>query len=90
MTTYEQFEEAFNNSSLQNEYLVYDDQFREFLDAAQFDDLLAVGYFQTRSYPWELLNWAKETLKFLYDDSIEKVDASKKEIPQFLLKDQND
>jgi hypothetical protein len=41
MTTYEQFEEAFNNSSLQNEYLVYDDQFREFLDDARFDDLLA-------------------------------------------------
>ena len=36
--------------------------------------------------PKTIENYVKETIKYLYDNTVEKVDASQKHIPSFLLK----
>ena len=49
-----------------------------------FSDL-ASEKIQTRSYPNEVISWARQVHSYLYDDTITKVDAGVKNIPEFLL-----
>jgi len=91
MTDYLTFRDKFQHSLRTDEldkHIIYDDEMLAWFRKQGFDDLaeLWATYIQRRSYPNEVEEWVQETLKFLYDDSIERVDASVKVIPEFLLK----
>lgn len=86
-TFYYRFKDALATKKLDS-YLIYSDDAIAWFINSGFVDLAAEARstLQTRSYPSEIEGWVKLTLKFLYDDSIEKVDPTVKNIPEFLLK----
>jgi hypothetical protein len=86
-TFYYKFKNALHTRKLDS-YLIYDDEAVSWFKKNNMLDLAAEAEntLQTRSYPEELDHWVKLTLKYLYDTSIEKVDASVKHIPSCLLK----
>lgn len=84
---YYMFKNAIRTGEL-DKHLIYNDDMIKWLENHFFDDLAAEAKcsLQTRSYPEEIENYVKETIKYLYDNTVEKVDASQKHIPSFLLK----
>lgn len=87
MSTYEEFSKRFSASSLYKEYIVYDTEVKDFCKSMGFLDL--ERFFcdlQTRSYPSEVLAWAKFSLYYMYECDIPIVNASLKTIPSFLFK----
>ena len=69
-------------------YLIYNNEAETWFKKQGFTDLEIESRttLRRRSYPHELDLWVKEVLKYLYDSRVEKVDASIKHIPTFLLR----
>lgn len=91
-TDFDDFCTKFNSSLYHKElssYLVYRDEAIDWFKSHRYEDLAAQARLtlQTRSYPHEVISWVKETLNYMYDSTIEKVDASIKHIPTFLSRE---
>lgn len=86
-TTYNAFENAFKATKLFREYIVYDVEVIEFCKANNFSDLSTFyDDLLTRSYPEEVLRWAKDSIYYMYECNMPVVNASIKYTPDFLLK----
>ena len=82
------FESAIKNRLLDKD-LIYSDEFIKWAKDNHYEDVVqeANKTLMTRSYPSEILSYVNEVLKYLYNDSIPKIDTENtKQIPTFLLK----
>ena len=86
-TGYTEFASKFKESPLNKLYIVYNDEVIDFCKAHGFTDLERFYCdLLRRSYPEEVLSWAKDSLYYMYECNLPIVNASLKHTPDFLLK----